>query len=278
MSVSCPICQRETQREWGRSGGYVLYVCGGCTHVFADVGRVDYDKMDQDSFRSHMTCDSMRDDRAYYEHLKKAEAPGRHTQRTVQTILQGIDGVPAGSWLDIGCGSGYLVQQAGEQRWEAVGIEPGGWGQIAAQERGLRVVQGLLREDTFDRRFDVVSATDVIEHQPDPFLIMHLVKRYLNPGGRAFISVPAADCVHARWFKTRWAMVTPPTHCHFFTRASFELLAEKTGMRVEGVSRLNTSSLPLGWRLEFLNRFIGPLLDASGMGDQAIFTLRLSNP
>src|ERR1051326_5149996 len=42
---------------------------------------------------------------------------------------------PERKWLDIGSGSGYLLQQVKKNGWNETGVEPGGWGVIAAQEK-----------------------------------------------------------------------------------------------------------------------------------------------
>ena len=106
-----------------------------------------------------------------------------------------------GRWLDIGSGSGYLVQLLQQRRWDVVGIEPGGWGQIAAREKGIRVIQGFLDETTFRAQFDCISMTDVLEHQPDPRDLLRLAGHYLCQSGVLFISVPFVDSFQGRGFR-----------------------------------------------------------------------------
>ncbi len=203
------------------------------------------------------------------------EVEGGHVFLTARLILDDLRGQKYENkeWLDIGCGSGHLLSNIKSLGMTPTGIEPGGWGQIAARKRGLQIIHGLLGHNTFSKKFDFISATDVLEHQSDPYVLMGLIRHYIADKGRAYLSLPLADTIRPRLFKSRWTMVMPPTHCSFFTRASFARLAEKVGFKIERVIQYNSSAFrgwgQLGFRLTTANK-IG---DALRIGDQGLFII-----
>ncbi|MBA4147338.1 MAG: class I SAM-dependent methyltransferase [Verrucomicrobia bacterium] len=221
----------------------------------------------------------MASDDAYYRHLCQGEIKGAHTFVTANLILRQVKspGWQPKDWLDVGSGSGFLVAELKKIGIDSVGVEPGGWGQISARDKGISIVNGLLTEGTFNKRFDAVSATDVIEHQPDPKPMIRLMKRYMNDNGKMFLSFPFGDSLPAKIRKGKWKMVVPPTHCNFFTYKSFSRLADNCDLKIERFYKYSSSGFrgwkKLGLSLSTANR----LMDAVSLGDQALVVLSLRN-
>jgi SAM-dependent methyltransferase len=233
---------------------------------------------DSDTFRERFTHKLMGSDAEYYDHLRLGESDGQPTQTTTDLILREVH--PAGGtlaqrrWLDVGSGSGYLLKVVQSYGAEAIGVEPGGWGQIAARDKGVHVVQGFLDETTLPGKFDFVSATDVLEHQPDPAELLRLIRHYLQPSGLAFITVPFAESFHGTVLKWRWPMVEPPTHSHFFSRASFGSFLVRCGLKLEGMYQYNVTYPPLIGRLKVARQLVDFVLSTTLGGDQALFIAR----
>jgi 2-polyprenyl-3-methyl-5-hydroxy-6-metoxy-1,4-benzoquinol methylase len=274
----CPICGTHDIVLWGSRSGFQLYKCRNCTHRFADIGSSTITEIQGDRFRSHVTNDQMASDIEYYNHLCSGEQPGKHTYITVEHILTLLPHIGKGcgrSWLDIGCGSGYLVHRMRQLGLGAIGIEPGGWGQVAAKEKYIPVVQGFLNKQTFLNKFDVISVTDVLEHQPDPEQFLLLIHHYLLPSSYVLISFPFADSLLRRFLGTHWKMVAPPTHCQFFTHKSFETLLEKTGFELVHLIQYNSSYLPVIREFRGGRWMTDKFLSLVGGGDQALALIRI---
>ena len=95
------------------------------------------------------------------------------------------------SLLDIGASSGYMVQAAREAGINAIGIEPGKSGIMAAQERGIQLDQGVAENLPYqDHSFDIVHSHHVFEHVADPMKAALEAYRVLKPGGTILIEVP----------------------------------------------------------------------------------------
>jgi 2-polyprenyl-3-methyl-5-hydroxy-6-metoxy-1,4-benzoquinol methylase len=276
-NIQCPICANANLKNWAEKSGFQIYRCNKCTHIFADTHGVHIDYDNAEEFRSHITNNLMDCDEMYYRHLAESEKPGSHTWITARLILDHVSRhsvTHSRTWLDVGSGSGYLLAEAKKLGFAAVGIEPGGWGQFAARHKRITVVQGFLAPNTFDQRFDVISATDVIEHQSDPTRFLGLLVNYLNPEGMICLSFPYGSCWRARFLKGRWQMVMPPTHCQFFTSKSLTHVVTTFGLCLIMKKTFNSGGLPgmtrFGLSLTTTNR----LLNAVGWGDQMLVVLK----
>lgn len=99
----------------------------------------------------------------------------------------------AATLLDVGAGSGILVEEALELGFAAKGIEPSGSLQATAVQRGLPVTHGVLPNSEVAGPFEVVTLIDVIEHVPDPVDLMRRIKSVMAPDGICVVVTPDVE-------------------------------------------------------------------------------------
>jgi SAM-dependent methyltransferase len=96
----------------------------------------------------------------------------------------------SGRLLDIGAWCGTLVAEMADT-YEVVGCELSEPAAAYARSRGLDVrcssfqTAGLAPES-----FDIVTIVDVLEHLPEPTLVLEKIRDLLKPGGILYIKVP----------------------------------------------------------------------------------------
>ncbi|MBI5765990.1 methyltransferase domain-containing protein, partial [Candidatus Falkowbacteria bacterium] len=80
-----------------------------------------------------------------------------------------------------------------------------------------------------NERFDLIIATELIEHLNNPLDFLENCKKILKDGGKIIITTPNRDYYGqtAIW-NTDW----PPLHLFWFSFKSFEKMAEKVGLNV----------------------------------------------
>ena len=99
------------------------------------------------------------------------------------------------------------------------------------------------------RKFDVVIAGDVLEHCRHPDLVMLQIRRLLEPGGSAIISLPNVAhgdvrlALLAGKFEYGDAGLLDRTHLRFFTRSTIEEFLVRNGMQA---TEWFSTFLPLG--------------------------------
>ena len=153
---------------------------------------------------------------------------------TARTILAEIERhVRPGRLLDLGCWVGYLLAEARERGWQAIGVEPSEFASNYARER---LDLDLITADLFDaelpeHEFDAVFLGDVLEHLPAAGEALDRVRALLAPGGMLAMALPDAGSRLARAMGARWWSVIP-THVHYFTRGSLAAMLERHGYEV----------------------------------------------
>jgi SAM-dependent methyltransferase len=97
-----------------------------------------------------------------------------------------LDDLPSGGrLLDVGCGTGALVQEARARGHDAVGVDPDAeMAALASTALGADVVLGGLPDLPFaDDGFDAVIASFVLNHVDDPRAGARELRRVAAPGG-----------------------------------------------------------------------------------------------
>ena len=95
--------------------------------------------------------------------------------------------------LDVGCSSGVFLDMMRTKGWDVAGVELcGEFVKLARELFGLEnIFNGTLEEARFeDESFDLITMWDLIEHVPDPSLLLHEAERVLKPTGLLLILTP----------------------------------------------------------------------------------------
>lgn len=148
----------------------------------------------------------------------------------------GVDSVPR--LLDAGCGTGRNLVEFG-RLGIAEGIDVSPQAVDFCRSRGLEGVrQGALEELPFeDGRFDLLLATDVIEHLDDDRHALLELRRVARPGARLVVTVPAY-----RWL---WSQHdTSLQHRRRYTAARLREQVTAAGWRAQVETYFFTALLP----------------------------------
>lgn len=110
-----------------------------------------------------------------------------------KVILDALAKTQAKTILEVGCGAGDLLRSLDQRGYSGMGIEISQDAFLAASSLGLsreiRVSMTPLNE--IAELFDVVIASEVMEHWEDDVAFLHLLKERLVTNGRLFLTVPA---------------------------------------------------------------------------------------
>ncbi len=104
-----------------------------------------------------------------------------------------------GELLDIGAGIGMFLSKA-QDYFNVTGTEVSDEGISVAKERyGLEFIKGELESLDFgEKKFDIITMSQILEHVPYPGKTLDHLKSILKPGGILFISVPNESPVSFR--------------------------------------------------------------------------------
>ena len=91
--------------------------------------------------------------------------------------------------LDVGCGTGYLLNKMLGQGLDAWGLDPYPRGEATRESLSKRVIAGNI-QDLPKRPFQIITAVEVLEHVEDYMKLLESLKELLSPNGFIIITVP----------------------------------------------------------------------------------------
>lgn len=187
----------------------------------------------------------------------------------VYDLVKGLQLPTTAAILEIGCSGGPLMQRLRTAGYtDVTGIDVSEVAVALAQQRGIphaSVMDGAAL--TFaDARFDLVIASDVLEHIEAEGTALHEWNRVLKPNGQLIVFVPA----HAYL----WSQHDVVNH-HFrrYSRQGLVSAMKRAGFQVQRSSFWNaalyfpTAALRLGRRLLASGGTDGPARPADSTGD-----------
>jgi 2-polyprenyl-3-methyl-5-hydroxy-6-metoxy-1,4-benzoquinol methylase len=138
------------------------------------------------------------------------------------------------SWLDVGCGLGYLLDVAFDEGFAVSGIE---FNKSAVEYIRSKYVYDVRHGDIlkadFQKNFDVISAIDVIEHLHDPFGFIRKLRQTIEPNGLLIIGTMDSDSPISRLFGKRLEDFRRiREHLFFFSRKTLSAILESNGFEV----------------------------------------------
>ncbi|MDA7637792.1 class I SAM-dependent methyltransferase [Candidatus Pelagibacter sp.] len=163
-----------------------------------------------------------------------------------------------GSVLDVGCGWAQALLYFKEKGLDCYGFDPAKEAVDYGCKKGLNIKHaGLEGMNVFNnKKFDIVTMFNVLEHLADPVNSINQIKEILNPKGILVIDVPnefndfqtAGRDVHGL---TDW-WVAPPNHLNYFSKDSLVNFLETLGF----VVKITEASFPLEMFLLFGENYV----------------------
>lgn len=197
----CKICQASSNVIHDSKKELIYYRCSACGFVFLD-----------DVFM----VDEVREKKQYDQHHNGLENEGyvqmfeAFIDVSVAPYLENIE-----TALEFGSGPGPVLSTLLERRGLAVDI-------YDVYYAPQKVYEG--------KKYDLITSTEVFEHLQKPLDVLALLAKHTSSYGYIVLMTkfpPKEDEAFLAWWYRR-----DPTHISFFTPQSFEIMAEKVGLKV----------------------------------------------
>ncbi|MGM0647961.1 MAG: class I SAM-dependent methyltransferase [Bacteroidota bacterium] len=233
----CPICGHNQQKEFLKSQDwflsqqeFVIEQCEKCGFLFTNPRPSD------DDLGGYYKSE------AYISHSNSGQGIVNQVYKLVRgyTVKQKYKVVrmfkPGRRILDIGCGTGELLNFFKESNWEVRGIEPDADARaFAKKEYDLPVDQEDALDQMDDNSFDVITMWHVLEHVAGLNKRMRTIRRLLKDDGVVVIAVPNPEAFDAQYYGKYWAAYDLPRHLYHFKKQDIRKLAVKHQMFVKHV-------------------------------------------
>jgi len=134
-----------------------------------------------------------------------------------------------GHLLEVGCGYGYLLDEARSYFDFRVGTDFSTGAVAQASTYADKVILGGLADLDEGAMFDCIIASEVLEHIYDPNAFMAEIYAHLNPGGWVLLAVPDMGSLWRKVLQKRWPSFKLPEHVTYYDRHSLKRLYTQSG-------------------------------------------------
>jgi SAM-dependent methyltransferase len=228
VQASCPICHDTSAK--GALGRYVatgaeprtILLCTLCGTRFLDpLAAPPFVPMDPEVVRLYLEQSAGLD--VMIEPIFRAAAAG------------------ARSLLEIGCGFGLALDFAQRAMgWSVRGFEPGPVGQMGARMLSVPIEPRLLTEEPVGE-FDLVLASEVLEHIADPLALLRAARAQLSQRGCLALTTPNGEAIHSPITSVAMPALSPYQHLVLFSASSLRSALAQAGFPAVHVElRANT--------------------------------------
>ncbi len=141
--------------------------------------------------------------------------------------------------LEIGCAYGFFAETITNEidkiSYIGFDIVP-----EAIEYGANKLKQNIFCKDylatPIENKMSDIFMWDVIEHLPEPDKFISKASSELQSGGRIYITTGDIEKLIPKIQKSKWRMIHPPTHLHYFSKRTLSKLLEKNNFKVLAVS------------------------------------------
>jgi len=199
--ISCKICSSKVRPIYDQQYDHNYYCCDNCEFIFLDESRIIPSEQEKKEYSFHQNSfDNQGYVKMFREFIAKAIQPYKSQIKKA---------------LDFGSGPGPVLAELLRQE----GFETDVYDKYFSPDKVY-----------LNKKYDLITATEVFEHLKDPLATLKLLKAHLNKNGILAIMTlfHQNDDEH---FKNWWYR-RDSTHISFYTPKTFEYMANLLGMKV----------------------------------------------
>jgi len=250
----CELCGGDDAFVKYDFGAHRIYRCRSCTFMWLHPKPSPQELEEVYGFdyyhNEHFFENKNQSIYGYYDYLSERYIKQQNYDSLIEILRDLVKDFEPGksSFLDAGCGLGYLLDVAFDKDFEVEGIEfnPAAAERIQKKFRFPVFCGDLMRYE--GGPFDAIAMLDVIEHLMEPFDSLDKMASLMKPGGVLMISTMDSDSIVSRIMGKRLEdFRRTREHLCFFTRGTMTTALERVGFEV---IRIESYGLPI--RMDFL--------------------------
>jgi len=150
----------------------------------------------------------------------------------IHPLVSAVPRIGGHSLLDVGCGFGFGVRYWNWAGGEAYGSDPSPYGELGHRILDGRIVPRYLSNvpELNGRNYDLVYASEVIEHVDDVTGFVRDLKAVTRPGGILALTTPNGDFIAAdKPMSAVIAALSPGVHRLLFSLGALEAVLKQAG-------------------------------------------------
>lgn len=268
-TIICPLCNSsKCEILYKNYTGYIegtaydIISCQECKTHFIDPSKVDtlvYDKIYSETDISGYN--------RYYNYalkIKNQKNPLKYLaykEETYFPIYKYLNDKKKLEILEIGSGYGYTTYAMIKAGHNVTGVDISKNAvNFANTNLGNQYICSQIEEFASDKKYDLIVATELLEHLSDPEILIKKSKSLLKNNGTLLITTPNKDYADVINPKAIWQSDLPPVHTFWATENGIEKMASRNGFRVSFFDFKNYSDPDRNYLIDYkkINRELIP--------------------
>lgn len=235
-AVACPACAADCPEPAFAKDGFAYVFCGECGSLY-NSPRPTPDLIDR-YYREAPSVKFWATD--FYKATEASRRESIFAPRAGHLGRLARDyGLEGGSFLDLGCGYGTLLEEIGKtnafSQVRGVDCSP----DLAAVSRGKGFAvteKNVENLEASDGLVDLAASFEVLEHLFEPVAFLRGAGQVLREGGLLLLTTLTCDGFDIRLLGWRSKAAQPPYHLNLLSRRGVELLLERAGFQVRNLT------------------------------------------
>jgi SAM-dependent methyltransferase len=224
----CPLCGSDQHRfPFRLHGPYSVVHCTACGLYYLYPRLIE--SAMQQAYRESSYYEGGTCGYADTSYIAQESALRATFKRLLRNLAK--HGLTGGDLLEIGCGYGYLLDEARLFFNRRVGTEFSPQGAEIARVTGAEVFVGGIEQIPPQHKFDCVVATQVIEHVYEPLSFVKRLANHTKPGGHIVLATPDIGGVLRKLMGRRWPSFKAPEHVVYFDFQTLSSLMHQAGLQ-----------------------------------------------
>lgn len=256
IALECPVCGNQGFKSLFALKGADVVACRKCKVVYVPSPLPEVTSL----YKADYFGAADEGASGYLDYAGELEAHTSMFTERLQTSEMKIGG--RGRVLDVGCALGHFGKVAKDRGWDVFVTDISEYAVVkSAKEFQLQgFVSPTGKLPVKDKKFDLVTLFDVIEHLSHPYEILNAIHRSLDPRGILHLSTPNIKSFSARILGKHWYHLKPEEHLIYFSPATIKLCLEKANFEVLEIKPMKIH-MALGDILMRLRRYSKPICD-----------------
>lgn len=237
----CPICLSNDTNDYLEVHKFLYKECNYCGHIFCST-RPNIEKS-KNLYKNNSDEKSIQG-KIYINEDLYSKRTKAIAQPKVEFVIKNLPikkSLKNLKWVDVGSGTGEILNACRVEGIEAIGVESDPNEAVFAKDKGFKVINKMIDGSNSSEIIgdaDIVSAFNVLEHVHDPVGFLKNISLQRNdpivvfevpkhPSISSFLNqcFPDQACRH----------IYPPDHLHIFTEKSINLMLNKCNLKLNSV-------------------------------------------
>jgi len=161
-----------------------------------------------------------------------------YADKLIEFVNENVEYLKGKSVLEIGCGTGYLLQRLNtETGANVLGLEPGDYS--AHSKYNIEIIRDFFPSKEISEKFDVIILSFLLEHIVDLSSMLSNISKHLVDGGKLIIAVPDNE----DYLMLGDSSIFLHEHIHYFTKSSLLETLNRNGFTVNAIEKSKYSKV-----------------------------------